>query len=59
MRGVEDLATQAVALVLEREDLAVVDVCRSIIAVVAMSSSKISPHAEKGLLDVTISDARS
>ena len=58
MRGVEVLAAQAVALALEREDLAVVDV-RSIIAVAAMSSPKISPHAEKGLLDVTISDARS
>jgi hypothetical protein len=32
---------------------------RSIMAVAAMSSPKISPHALKGLLDVTIIEARS
>jgi hypothetical protein len=32
---------------------------RSIMAVAAMSSPEISPHALKGLLDVTIIEARS
>src|SRR5262249_33074286 len=49
---------EPVAVALEAEDLGVVDE-RSIMAAATVSSPKISPQAEKGLLLVTISEARS
>jgi hypothetical protein len=49
---------EPVAVALEAEDLCVADE-RSIMAEATTSSPKISPQAKKGLLLVTISEARS
>ena len=54
----EVLVAQPVAVSFEGEDLGVVD-HRSIIAVAVTSVPTISPQAEKGLLEVTIIEARS
>ena len=56
--GVEVLAAQPVAVAVS-DRISEWWMSRSIIAVAAMSSPKISPHLLNGLFEVTIIDARS
>ena len=57
--GVEVFAAEPVAVAFEADRISEWWISRSIMAVAAMSSPKISPHLLNGLFEVTIIEARS